>query len=88
MPKPVCQSEDAEFRKEILTPIAIVYQAVSLAELTSLVEMGNGSVVVVRENTVHMAHQSAEDCVLTEASSVISQSSKEKAQREIPPGLL
>jgi NACHT domain/Heterokaryon incompatibility protein (HET) len=83
MVKQICNSDNADICKRILTSIAIVYQPITLKELTSLVEMSEdmsddleslgeiislcGSFLTIREGTIYFVHQSAKDYLLTKA---------------------
>lgn len=76
-------SDDVDLCKQILASIAIVYRPITLAELTSCVEMLQdmandqesiqeivslcGSFLTIREDTVYFVHQSAKDFLLDKA---------------------
>jgi NACHT domain/Heterokaryon incompatibility protein (HET) len=81
MVEQICNSDNADICKRILASIAIVYQPITLKELTSLVEMledmsddleslgeiiGHcGSFLTIREGTIYFVHQSAKDYLFT-----------------------
>ncbi|KAK4118487.1 WD40 repeat-like protein [Parathielavia appendiculata] len=83
----ICQSEDAVLCKDILAIISVVYQPITLDELTALVDAlddisGNyedlteivglcGSFLTLRERTISFVHQSARDFLLKQACDVI-----------------
>lgn len=87
MMKQICESKDSELYKQILASIATLYEPVTLAELTSLVEALKessddveslkeivglcGSFLVVQIDTVYFVHQSAKDYLLAEESDKI-----------------
>ena len=90
----ICNSDDADICKRILASIAIVYQPITLEELTSLVEIPEdmsdleslgeiiglcGSFLTIREGTIYFVHQSAKDYLLTEAFNKIFQSGRGEA---------
>jgi len=83
MVEQICNSDNANICKRILASIAIVYQPITLKELTSLVEilkdmsddlesLGEiiglcGSFLTIQEGTIYFVHQSAKDYLLTKA---------------------
>jgi hypothetical protein len=95
MMEQICNSDNADLCKRILTSTAIVYRPVTLKELTSLVEMLEdmsdnleslgeiislcGSFLTVREGTIYFVHQSAKDYLLTQAFDKIFPSGREEA---------
>jgi hypothetical protein len=95
MMEQICNSDNADLCKQILTSTTIVYQPITLKELSSLVEMLEdtsddleslgqiiglcGSFLAIREGTIYFVHQSAKDYLLTKASDKIFPSGKEEA---------
>lgn len=91
----ICNSDNADLCKQILASITIVYQPITLKELSSLVEMLEdtsddleslgqiiglcGSFLTIREGTIYFVHQSAKDYLLIKASDKIFPSGKEEA---------
>ena len=87
MVEQICNSDNADLCKQILALIAIVYQPITLKELTSLVEMLEdmssdleslgeiiglcGSFLTIREGTIYFVHQSAKDYLVQHASAEI-----------------
>ena len=83
MVEQICNSDNADICKRILASIAIVYQPITLKELTSLVEILEGmsdnldslgeiiglcgSFLTIQEGTIYFVHQSAKDYLLTKA---------------------
>jgi len=83
MVEQICNSDNANICKRILASIAIVYQPITLKELTSFIEMLEdmsddleslgeiiglcGSFLTLREGTIYFVHQSAKDYLLTKA---------------------
>ncbi len=83
----VCNSDNADLCKRILSVIAVIRRPVTLKELSSLVETLEphsddlesleeiigfcGSFLTLRERTVYFVHQSAKDYLLTKASDEI-----------------
>jgi hypothetical protein len=73
----ICNSDNVNIYKRILTSIAIVYRSITLKELISFIEMlkdisddleslGDiislcSSFLTIREGTIYFAHQSAKD---------------------------
>ncbi|KAI9770372.1 MAG: hypothetical protein M1839_003214 [Geoglossum umbratile] len=88
-------ADDADLCKRILALIAIVYQPITLKELTSLTEMLEdmtddleslrevislcGSFLTIRQDIIYFVHQSAKDFLFTKASNEIYPSGIEKA---------
>jgi hypothetical protein len=78
MMKQIRESEDSDMCERILNLVAIVYRPISLAELSSLLDISDdfrdedleelvaacGSFLVVREGMVRFVHQSAKDFLL------------------------
>ena len=95
MMEQIRNSDDANLYKWILASIAIVYQPITLKELTSLVEMLEdmsnnleslreiitlcGSFLTIREDTIYFVHQSAKDYLFTKAFNEIFPSGREEA---------
>jgi hypothetical protein len=95
MMEQIRNSEDADLCKRILASIAIVYQPITLKELTSLVEMLEdmaddpesvqeiiglcGSFLTLREGTIYFVHQSAKDFLFMKAFDEIFPSGREEA---------
>ncbi|KAF7513224.1 hypothetical protein GJ744_010620 [Endocarpon pusillum] len=83
----ISDSDDATLCRRILALIAVVYEPITLLELSSLVEeledmsedlesvneiIGHcGSFLTVRDGIIYLIHQSAKDFLLTEASNTI-----------------
>ncbi|KAF2811373.1 HET-D [Mytilinidion resinicola] len=89
---------DYDLSKQILAFIAVVYQPITLQELTSLVEMLDivddlasvrdiisfcGSFLTVRDDTVYFVHQSAKDFLFKKAFDTIFPSGREKVHHTI-----
>jgi hypothetical protein len=99
MVQQICNSDAANLCRRTLASLAVVYQPVTLEELTSLVEelqdMGNdleslqeivglcGSLLTIRDGTVYFVHQSAKDFLLTEAFNLIFPSGSEEVHYAI-----
>ncbi|OCK73083.1 HET-domain-containing protein, partial [Lepidopterella palustris CBS 459.81] len=95
----ISESEDSELCKKILASVAIVYEPITLTELTSLVEMLDdisddieslqeiiglcGSFLTVRNSTIYFVHQSAKDYLLAKASAKIFPFGMGEAHHEI-----
>jgi hypothetical protein len=95
MVEQIRNSDNADICKRILASIAIIYQPITLKELTSLVEMLEdmsddleslgeiigycGSFLTIREDTIYLVHQSAKDYLLTKAFDEIFPSGKGEA---------
>jgi hypothetical protein len=95
----ICNADESELCKQILTTVATVYKPICLAELTSLVEaLENttddmeslheiiglcGSFLIIRNDTIYFVHQSAKDYLLTKASSEIFPTGQGEAHHEI-----
>ncbi|KAJ5039137.1 hypothetical protein NUH16_008918 [Penicillium rubens] len=78
----VCKSEDAELCKQILAVTSLVYQPITVYQLTSFIEVPNdicgdyealseiiaicGSFLFLREDHILFVHQSAKDFILEE----------------------
>jgi len=88
-------SDNSDLCKRILASIAIVYQPITLKELTSLIEVLEdmaddleslreiislcGSFLNIREGTIYFVHQSAKDFLFTKAFDEIFPSGREEA---------
>jgi hypothetical protein len=99
MMKQICESEDSELCKRILATIAIVYEPITLTELTSLVGMLEessddveslqeiiglcGSFLTIRKDTIYFVHQSAKDYLFAKSSIEIFPSGKGETHYEI-----
>jgi hypothetical protein len=97
-------SDNADLCKQILASIAIVYQPITLKELTSLVEMLEdmsndlesleeiiglcGSFLTIREGTIYFVHQSAKDYLVKHASAEILPDGRTKEQQRIVSQLI
>jgi hypothetical protein len=95
MMEQICNLDNADLFKRILTSTATVYRPITLKELTSLVEMLEdmsddlellreiislcGSFLIIREKTIYFVHQSAKDYLLTKAFDEIFPSGREEA---------
>jgi hypothetical protein len=95
MMEQICKSDNADLYKQILASTAIVYQPITLKELTSLAETFEdiahdpdslreiislcGSFLTIREGTIYFVHQSAKDFLLTKAFDEIFPSGREGA---------
>ena len=95
MVEQIRNSDNADLCKRILASIAIVYQPITLKELTSLVEILEdmsddleslreiigfcGSFLTIREGTIYFVHQSAKDYLFTKAFDEIFPSGKGEA---------
>ena len=91
----ICNLDVADLCKRILALIAIVYQPITLKEVTSLIETFEdivddleslreiislcGSFLTIQNNTIYFVHQSAKDYLLTKAFNKIFPSGKEEA---------
>ncbi len=98
MVEQICNSDNADLCKQILASIAIVYQPITLKELTSLVEMLEnmsndleslgeiiglcGSFLTIREGTIYFVHQSAKDYLVQHASAEIFPDGRTKSSNE------
>jgi hypothetical protein len=86
MMQQISSTDDADLCKQVLAVLAIVYQPVTLVELTALVEELDditntqekqeiinlcGSFLTLREDTIYFIHQSAKDFLLSKASTTI-----------------
>jgi hypothetical protein len=86
--------DDADLCKRILASIAVVYQPITLEELSSLVQMPEdiandiglaeiislcGSFLTVRGGIIYFVHQSAKDFLLTKATNEIFPSGRKEA---------
>jgi hypothetical protein len=99
MMKQLCKLEDAEFCKQILALIAIVYRPITPEELMSVIAMPGdmsddlealgeiiglcGSFLTIREGTIYLVHQSAKDFFFKEAFNEIFPSGKGEAHYQI-----
>ena len=99
MVEQIRKSDNADLCKRILASIAIVYQPITLKELTSLVEMLEdmsddpeslreiiglcGSFLTIREGTVYFVHQSAKDYLVEDASAEIFPDGRTEEQQRI-----
>ena len=95
----ICNSDNANLCKRILALIAIIYQPITLKELTSLVEMLKdissdleslgeiiglcGSFLTIREGTIYFVHQSAKDYLVKHASAKIFPNERTEEQQRI-----
>ncbi|KAF2176924.1 WD40 repeat-like protein [Zopfia rhizophila CBS 207.26] len=95
MMQQICNLDDPNLCKRILASVAIVYQPITLKELTSLVEILEdmaddldslreiiglcGSFLAIRGDTIYFVHQSAKDFLLTKAFNEVFQSRTEEA---------
>jgi hypothetical protein len=95
MMQQICNSGNADLCKRILASIAIVYQPITLKELTSLVEMLEdmvddleslreiislcGSFLTIQEDTIYFIHQSTKDFLRTKAFDEVFPSGREEA---------
>jgi hypothetical protein len=94
----ICNLDNSELCKRILAMASILYEPVSLAELTTLIEMPEdlfeypeslrelvclcGSFLVIRKDTIYFVHQSAKDYLLGKASARIFPSGKQQGHYE------
>ena len=99
MVEQIRNSDIADLCKRILASIAIVYQPITLKELTSLVEMLEnmsddleslgeiiglcGSFLTIREGTIYFVHQSAKDYLVEHASAEIFLDGRTEEQQRI-----
>ena len=99
MVEQIYNSDNADLCKQILASIAIVYQPITLKELTSLVEMLEdmsndleslkeiiglcGSFLTIREGTIYFVHQSAKDYLVEHASTKIFHNGRTEEQQRI-----
>lgn len=74
-------SRDADLCRQILATISVVYRPITLAELSSLIDLPNnydyddlpniikscGSFLAIRDNVIYFIHQSAKDFLLNKA---------------------
>jgi hypothetical protein len=95
----IYNSDNANLCKRILALIAIIYQPITLKELTSLVEMLKdissnleslgeiiglcGSFLTIREGTIYFVHQSAKDYLVKHASAKIFPNERTEEQQRI-----
>lgn len=99
MMKRMCESKMANLYKRILAIIAVVYQPVTLQELSSLCEMPKGaankpeflrqivsrcgSFLTVEKDVIYVVHQSAKDFLVDKRSNIIFPSGREDVHRDI-----
>lgn len=99
MMEQIRNSDDGDLCKRIMATIAVVYQPITLKELTSLVEVPEvmaddlelvreiiglcGSFLTIQEGNIYFVHQSARDFLLTEAFNETFPSGKEEAHYAI-----
>ncbi|KAF2682496.1 HET-domain-containing protein [Lentithecium fluviatile CBS 122367] len=99
MMEQICKSDNADLCKRILASVAIVYQPITLQELTSFIEMLEGmaddleslreiiglcgSFLTIRGDTIYFVHQSAKDFLFTKTSHEIFPSGTEEAHHHI-----
>jgi hypothetical protein len=95
----VCDSEDVDLCKQILSLVTVARRPITLKELVSLVDMPEdisdnleslyqvvslcGSFLTLRENTVYFVHQSAKDFLLKKAYGTIFPSGSQEVDRII-----
>jgi len=95
----ICESDDAEFCKQILALMVIAYRPLSIEESASLVELQGfasgdleslrelvdlcGSFLTRRDDTVYFVHQSAKDFLLKKASDTVFTSGTEVAHHMV-----
>ncbi|KAF2258886.1 WD40 repeat-like protein [Lojkania enalia] len=96
MIKKVWNSDDVDYCKSVLATTALVYQPISLKELTSLTDISNmsidelkeivllcGSFLTIRESVIYFIHQSAKDFLFKQISNEIFPSGQEEAHYQI-----
>lgn len=92
-------ADDGDLCRRVLALVAIVYQPITLEELTSLTKMLEdiaddlrslqeiiglcGSFLTIRQGTIYFVHQSAKDFLFTKAVDYIFPSGKEEVHYEI-----